>query len=785
MLIDLSIRQSQPLMPSLSPAELADAWWLNQKNIDGYREGVSAGPNGEQLAIEISSWMQVPHILQLIQKDPSCSIRVVFPDRGDQGIRDEQTAIRDFLRSNHSKAIEELADELGQRIDACGLFNSSNLPSKSQFPTGADWVRAHAAVASYNQVQLGVTDIVTIEGCTQQRPDLRRDVIASALTESCAVGIPVVIVVPDEVAVLDSAATLAKEVLDNDSQLSQAADSAQVWIGGDEPIFGASIHPAQLKLPRAVALVDFVASYAHTPPPTPSPVTTPLGSTPIPTAPPIPTHVQPAAPTPTASAPSAHDVIRGVSRAPNPQSVDQYLKDYAQLVNSTLMVIGNESLHTFNPQAVATFPTLSSFLVSTLRHNLKAHTSGGIGSPSNQTPSTNPAPSAHELLDRCKSKSLVEACKAARENLDKLDSCRRQSLISGTSQQVGSVVLLPDKGTTYFLTDLEGSVDRIAELLDQENILERWRKNDPDDQVYLCVLGDFVDRSRTGGLLFEFLLDLKFREGFERQILVAPGNHEFYIDQHISSSRDITRAVIDRDKGDVGFCEEMLAWRHLDADQASLNDPYVQEMISLCPPWLNPEAEGLDATEAKLFRARAGLWVTFVASFNILPKTALGEKGLFASHAGFPVTPRFTGLASPTGTAGSSNPCGPGGLISLLPDEIEQITWNDFDSSPDSDPNLFKPNPARGVGYLFGDKAFERFGAVTGSTLMVRGHQSRVPNNANLAKLTGSPTTTTRSWQSDLIFTLVDAKFGDFATLDLSIDKPSPAEIQVRKLKNP
>jgi hypothetical protein len=324
-----------------------------------------------------------------------------------------------------------------------------------------------------------------------------------------------------------------------------------------------------------------------------------------------------------------------------------------------------------------------------------------------------------------------------------------------------------------------------VELLEQENILERWRKDDPDDQVYLCVLGDFVDRSTTGGLLFEFLLELKFREGFERRVIVVPGNHELFIDQHVSSSRNITALTANRWKNLVGFCEEMIAWRHLDADRSSLNDSYVQEMISLCPTWFDPEAAGLDSTQAQLFRARAGLWMTFFATFKSLPKTILGEKGLFAAHGGFPVSSRFTGLDTQTGAVGSTALCGSEGLIHLNYEEIVQVAWNDFDANSDSVAQPLSVNTTRGQGFFFGDRVFDRFGAITGSTLMIRGHQSIqgagtdvvTPNEPNMRY---SP-----SWKSKRIFTLVGSDKGWFSTLDLSIDKPSPNDVKLRKLKNP
>jgi 3',5'-cyclic AMP phosphodiesterase CpdA len=101
--------------------------------------------------------------------------------------------------------------------------------------------------------------------------------------------------------------------------------------------------------------------------------------------------------------------------------------------------------------------------------------------------------------------------------------------------QDGHLVTLPNHGKAIFVSDLEGDVAKLALLIDQYDLIDAWRRDEP---IFLCVLGDMVDRSTTGSLLVEFLLELKVREGFSRQVIILPGNHELSLEMNFQKTKN-------------------------------------------------------------------------------------------------------------------------------------------------------------------------------------------------------------------------------------------------------
>ncbi len=138
-----------------------------------YKDAESQGlyktvPNGVSRAMEVVSWVQVPLIIQQLQKPDGGSILLSFPvdhNQTDAAIRDliyaEQKEIHEFISSFHSKPLDMAISQLKDKIAGCYEFRTSD-PSLTDDQRGMcaeEWVNTRGLAAQDKQ-QLKITHII-------------------------------------------------------------------------------------------------------------------------------------------------------------------------------------------------------------------------------------------------------------------------------------------------------------------------------------------------------------------------------------------------------------------------------------------------------------------------------------------------------------------------------------------------------------------------------------------------------------------------------------------------
>jgi hypothetical protein len=176
--------------------------------------------------------------------------------------------------------------------------------------------------------------------------------------------------------------------------------------------------------------------------------------------------------------------------------------------------------------------------------------------------------------------------------------------------------------------------------------------------------------------------------------------------------------------------------------------------------------------------------------FSLLPKSIASPNGLFAAHAGFPVHGVFT--QSP-----EESPSRPPSLLDLAlltPTHahevrslestlaVEDLTWSDVDPGFDdpSSSTRMGPNLHRGeVGVAFSHAAFTSFAESGKFSLFLRGHQGTPPPHPEVVPI--EPGT----WVYRNIVTICNGMHGGYAKLDLSINNPTPADVELGFISGP
>lgn len=409
--------------------------------------------------------------------------------------------------------------------------------------------------------------------------------------------------------------------------------------------------------------------------------------------------------------------------------------------------------------------------------------SDALRAPAVTTSAIDPSLTASKLLKQCRNMNLADSAELLLTARAHMLESRSEQAIDGKSTQISDTVLLPDRGTAYFVSDLEGRVDLLVALLEKEKIIERWRLNNPHDQVVLCVLGDCIDRSATSSLLMEFLLELKCRQGLSRHIILLPGNHELFLPLQ-ETSRE-------------GFYAEVVAGRRSYNDPSSLESPAVREVAEL---YMRQRALYSDpgTNAADLHQARSGMWLLFNEIFRAMPRTIVSPHGLYAAHAGFPVRGAFQSLLVQT-PKDENDTYNYFKALANLPDEpveqdyllappriIDDIIWSDVDPHLDSSEaislvglNDRGPKGTPGPGVSFGDLAFKRFSAVADLSLFIRGHQANTPRHPEVNRI--AP----KVWSYRDILTIANGKDGGFAKVDLRIKSPRPSDVTIGQASLP
>lgn len=398
--------------------------------------------------------------------------------------------------------------------------------------------------------------------------------------------------------------------------------------------------------------------------------------------------------------------------------------------------------------------------------------------------------SAKELANIIRNRSFAESAHALRRAFEHLVECRTEPCVDGKATQVGDLALLPPKGRVFLFSDLEGNIEDVVSALDEHKFLARMRANDPDDQVFLCILGDSIDRSRSSSVLMEFLLELKSTPEFSRNIIILPGNHELSMDvQGLSDKPGDAR-------NRLGLRDEVLVGRE-SYQSIDLAREDTRAVASLChePRFRDyrPFQEPPTTDDDRAHEARVGMWLLFNDIFQVLPKMIMSGNGLCAAHAGFPARRPFSyplevatsltneekhevlmGITSLTDISPERSRCHPFNRT------LDDISWSDIDPTIDDlqgaplvGSNKRGVGGVPGPGVAWGYRALERFSEISGATLFIRGHQAEAPSHPDVTPLANG------SWRYKTCVTINSSRnYSSFVSLDLSIQSPGPEHLK-------
>ena len=478
---------------NLAAPDLGRLWLDQMKNSVGFRRGTSPSPMGEMIAVEVCSWLQVPALIQELRQNKNC-IRLTFPKCSDSALAAEQSEIHSFLSRHHGLSVDELRSHLVTKIEQSVLFQHSEIPRKEEvFSTGEDWVKAFITESGAKGGALAITDVVVVdpENVVASFSHINDQFVSAP--EGAITKRQRVLWVPSDNVQRSKVFEKGAFVSDLHSILGTAANT-QVWIGESRITFGDTR--------RVLGNEDRVGQCTWDE--YKSKYLLPLKN----------------------SDQSEIELLPGVTNALI-RSITEYSEEVERLIS-----------------IVVKTATISDFDYCKLKRSVSVFVrgvrEGGVpflrqtGKDVSPHPGAFNGANAQEILDYCRTRSVSENAEKLLQAFAKNDvQFWSKDTVAQTNHRA-DLVTLPAKGKAFFLTDLEGDVESVKRLLEKENILERWRTNDPDDQVYLCVLGDSVDRSDRGQLLVNYLLELKYRENFQGKVWLLSGNHEVEFTQQFN-----------------------------------------------------------------------------------------------------------------------------------------------------------------------------------------------------------------------------------------------------------
>jgi hypothetical protein len=151
----------------IDPSNIVKSWASSIKETEGYRYGFVPGLGPHPVpSVEISSWLQVPGVLQALQnatrQGRTIDIRLNFPhppsgDPRAAEIASEQAEIKKFFQTSHACPSGEALSKLQQKL--------SELSEKSGLPGGlsaTDWLKGHEGLHFDDKSILKVTDVIDL-----------------------------------------------------------------------------------------------------------------------------------------------------------------------------------------------------------------------------------------------------------------------------------------------------------------------------------------------------------------------------------------------------------------------------------------------------------------------------------------------------------------------------------------------------------------------------------------------------------------------------------------------
>jgi hypothetical protein len=174
---------SLPNAKQTEVSRLAETWSKEISGQPGYRKGHIAAPGQQMVVMEVSSFMQVPAVLEAIarldtQTGTSAMVRLQFPapdetSQNRDAIIKEQCAVRNFLATHTGRPLAEISEALASEIDKSASFKA--FKEKSQCHSGlcgASWVASLAStISSEKSVKLCSSTVYNADHALQKNQD--------------------------------------------------------------------------------------------------------------------------------------------------------------------------------------------------------------------------------------------------------------------------------------------------------------------------------------------------------------------------------------------------------------------------------------------------------------------------------------------------------------------------------------------------------------------------------------------------------------------------------------
>jgi hypothetical protein len=337
--------------------------------------------------------------------------------------------------------------------------------------------------------------------------------------------------------------------------------------------------------------------------------------------------------------------------------------------------------------------------------------------------------------------------------------------------QIGDLVHLPKtQGSLFLFSDLEGHKPIVEEAFRKHRLVQRMIANNPNDQVYVVLMGDTIDRDgNQASEILEAMYDLQVHWGLSHNIYLLAGNHELDPDG------------IQRSAAQGGFFQEVCyhreSYQNKEAKQSVLGEGS-KEMIDFMCEWVRsyyPDNYGCD-------ELLVALWRVYNQVFLNSPKSIVTDNGLFISHAGITDKGPFDVIREGDCTTQPSIPeCLRWlSLATYDPRTLEDVVWSDYTTDSayttlNKRGGLVDGKPTAGPGLAFGCESLKRFlGLLGDKTCMIRGHQVAVPE--------GCYSMSDSVWTNGTnLVTFNSARYGEYLEVPMGMNILSPEQITIHR----
>lgn len=148
-------------------------------------------------ALEVTSWAQVPRIIQLLQQGSSLELKLVFPEpTGPDAaqnalIKKEQEAIHDFMSTHHSKPLPDMFQLLEKNLETSWIWPTATIAANKAAGFAVLWMASFKLNNADTDLltTTHVVDISKIKGTAPDKQAIQDQIVSRAPKSASAPGI--------------------------------------------------------------------------------------------------------------------------------------------------------------------------------------------------------------------------------------------------------------------------------------------------------------------------------------------------------------------------------------------------------------------------------------------------------------------------------------------------------------------------------------------------------------------------------------------------------------------